>query len=133
MAEQTAFGTKLYINTGSLTLVANVEEVSFPEEEKVLEEHTAHDSPGGWMEFFDVGVRELKEFTALVGWDVAVATHAQFRTSFTATTGVSMKVEDPTATETKTFTAHIKNIARLTPLKGKLRARITIRPTGQPS
>lgn len=133
MAEQGAFGTQLKINTGSLTLVVSVEEVTFPDQSKVLEEVTSHDSPSGYREMIAVGVRMLEPFDALITWDVAQATHAQFKTSFAANAAVNMSVADPAAAETMAFAAHIERIARLTPLKGALRARVRIYPTGAPT
>lgn len=130
MAKQGAFGTILKINTGSLTLVVSVEEVSFPVTSKVLDEVTSHDSPSGYYEALSVGVRRAEPFDAVVIWDVAQATHAQFRTTFDSDAAVGMSVEDPGGAEVMAFSAHVESIARMTPLKGSLRARIRIHPTG---
>jgi len=130
MSEQGAFGTILKINTGTLTLVVSVEEVSFPVQSKVIDEVTSHDSPSGYYEAISVGVRRAEPFDALVTWDVAQATHAQFVTSFNADTAIGMSIEDPGGAEVMSFSAHIESIARLTPLKNALRARIRIHPTG---
>ena len=133
MAEQGGFGTQLKINTGSLTLVVSVEEVTFPVQSKVLDEVTSHDSPSGYVELLSVGVRRLEPFDALITWDVAQATHAQFKTSFASNAAVTMSVADPAAAETMQFSAHIETLARLTPLKTALRSRVRITPTGAPT
>lgn len=133
MAKQGAFGTQLKINTGSMTLVVSVEEVTFPAQTKVLDEITSHDSPSGYVEMLAVGVRKLEPFDAVVVWDAGQATHAQFKTSFAANAAVTMSTADPTAAETMTFSAHIESVARLTPLKTALRARIRVHPTGAPT
>lgn len=130
MAEQSAYGTILKINTGSLTLVTSVEEVSFPVTSKITEEVTSHDSTGGWYESIAIGVYRAEPFDALLTWDESQATHAQFRTSFNADAPVGFSVEDPGGAEVMAFSAHVMSIARLTPLKGALRARIRIEPTG---
>lgn len=130
MAKTTAFGTILKINTGTLVLVTSVEEVSYPATSKVTEEVTSHDSPGGWYESISVGVRRAEPFDVVLVWDSAAATHAQFQTSFAADTAIGMSCEDPGGVEVMAFSGHIVSIARLTPLKGALRARCRVEPTG---
>lgn len=130
MSEQGAFGTVLKINTGALTLVASVEEVAFPVTSQVLDEVTSHDSPSGYYEAIGVGVKRAEPFDAVITWDVAQATHAQFVTSFNAATAVGFSIEDPGGAEVMAFSAFIESIARMTPLKGALRARCRIHPSG---
>lgn len=131
MADSTAFGTKLKIDISStLTLVVGVEEVTFPKSTKVIDEITAHDSPLGYYEALDVGVKRAEPFDMVVIWDSAQATHAKFVTAFDGTTPIPFSVEDPGGVEVMAFSAHVESIERMTPLKKALRAKMRIHPTG---
>lgn len=131
MADQTAFGTKLKIDISStLTLVVSVTEVSFPTTSKVLDEITAHDSASGYYEAIDTGVKRAEPFDVTVIWDSAQATHAKVVSAFDGTSAVAFTVEDPGSVEIMAFNAHVENIQRMTPLKGALRAKMRIHPTG---
>jgi len=130
MSKSTAYGSVLKINTGSLTLVAAVEEVAYPVTSQVIEEVTTHDSTGGYYEAIAVGVFRAEPFDVVLVWDESLATHAQFRTSFDAATAVGFSMEDPGGAEVMSFNGLVESIARMTPLKGALRARVRIHPTG---
>lgn len=131
MADATAFGTKLKIDISStLTLVVSVTEVAFPKTSKVIDEITAHDSPSGYYEALDVGVKRAEPFDVTVVWDSAQTTHAKFVTAFDGTSAVNFSVEDPGGVEIMAFAGHVESIERMTPLKGALRAKMHIHPTG---
>jgi hypothetical protein len=134
MAEQGAFGVQLKISvSATLTIVANLLDVAFPEFEKYLADSTAHDSSGGYVEYISSGVRELKEFKATLGWDTSETTHAAIVTAFDSDDYVAMSIEDPNGNEVIAFNAHIKKIGRIGKIKEMFKCDVTIQPTGQPT
>jgi hypothetical protein len=133
MATQGGHGVDLKINTGSLTSVVHLMDVSFPEQEKFLAEATYHDSASAYLEYIDTGLRQLTEFEATVAWDDTATTHAQVLTSFAASTAVGMSIEDPLGQEVIAFDAHIRKVGRVAQSRELYQCVITIQPTGGPT
>jgi len=133
MATQGGHGVVLKINTGSLTTVVNLMDVDFPEQEKFLAEATFHDSTSAYLEYIDTGLRNLTKFEATVAWDDTETTHAQFLTSFAASTAVGMSIEDPGGQEVLAFDAHITKIGRVSKSRELYQCVLTIQPTGGPT
>lgn len=127
------FGVVLKINTGSLTTVANLLDVEFPEQDRVLAEARYHNSTDGYMEYVSTGLRMLSEMTCVLGWDINESTHAQFITSYDAETSVGMSIEDSAGQEVIAFNAFIKTIGRESRQEDLFKATITIQPTGAPT
>ena len=133
MATQGGLGLVLKINTGSLTEVVNLLEADFPEQEKELWEYVLHSSTDGYAEHMDTGLRKLTEFTATLLWDDTETTHAQFLTSFDASTPVGMSIEDPAGQEVIAFDAHIQKVGRVSKADEGYQCEVTIQPTGAPT
>lgn len=135
MAEQGGFGVvlKIMIST-TLTAVANLLDIDFPEQTKELADNTPHPSAAatGYRTFIDSGVRELTPFTAVLGWDDVAVTHAAILTAFDATTALSMSIEDPGGGEIIAFSGFIQTIGRVAKIGDGYKANVTIRPTGAP-
>jgi hypothetical protein len=131
---QGGFGVNLQIDVGTvLTAVTKVEEVTFPEFEKILAESTGHDSAGGYAEFIATGKRRLNEFTVSLIWDTSEATHAAMVTAFDSDAAVTCSVADPDGDETIQFEAHIRTVNRMTEQEDAFKAEVAIQPTGQPT
>ena len=133
MAQQGGYGVVVKIDTGSLTTVANLLSTDFPEFEKILAESTSHGSTSGYAEWIATGKRQLNEFTMVLGWDVAEATHAQVVTSFDADASVDMSIEDPDGSEVIAFAAHIRTVNRIGQQDGMFQAEVRVQPTGAPT
>jgi len=133
MAFQGGHGVVLKITSGSLIVVTNLMDVSFPEQAKFLAEATFHDSASAYLEYIDTGLRELTEMEATVAWDSAATSHAAILTSFAATTAVGMSIEDPNGDEVIAFNAHIKKVGRVAKSRELYSCVITIQPTGGPT
>lgn len=136
MAEQGGFGVvlKIMIST-TLTAVANLRDIDFPEQTKEVADVTKHPASAvvGYREFLDSGVRELTPFTAVLGWDDTAATHTALVTAFDATTALSMSLEDPAGQEIIAFSGIVQTIGRVAKIGDSYRANVTIRPTGAPT
>lgn len=130
MAIQGAFGVILKINSGSLTTIANVEDIDDWVLDRILAEVTAHDSSGGYAEFVPSGKRMMPAFSATITWDDSITEHQSIITNWAAETTVGFSISDPDGTETLTFSGYIKTIARMGKQDGAYRAKITIQPTG---
>ena len=133
MTGQGGFGVVLKINTGALTAIVNVEDVDFPEFEKILSESTAHDSTTGYAEYIATGKRKLNEFPCTITWDTSEATHAQVVTSFGSDDPVGMSIEDPDSDETIAFDAHIRAMTRISKQEEHYKCDVAIQPTGAPT
>ena len=134
MALQGGFGAvlKVMIST-TLTVVTNLKEVEFPVFEKILAEATGHDATGGWTTYVDTGKRKLNSFKVKLGWDKSATTHAAMLTAFTATTALSMSVQDPAATEIIAFSGFIQKVGRVAEQEEEYVCNVEIQPTGAPT
>lgn len=131
---QGGFGVVMQIDVGTvLTAVTKIEDVPFPEFEKILAESTGHDSAGGYAEHVATGKRRLNEFTVNLIWDTAEATHAAMLTAFDSDAAVSCSVADPDGDETISFEAHVRTIGRVSEQEDAFKAAVAIQPTGQPT
>ena len=128
-------GLKISITTTGLTAITELLDGDMPAQLKELAEMTAHPTTGSttYRTFVDTGLRELGEFQMTLGWDTAEATHAAVLTAFNSSSAVQMSVEDPTADETLTFDAFIRQISRISKQTDGYKAQVTVRPTGAPT
>lgn len=79
MSGRDAFGTLFQRGNGAtptevFTTVANVTSISGPERTRETIDVTAHDSPGGWMEFIG-GLKDGGEISLDINYDPAELTH----------------------------------------------------------
>jgi len=133
MAKQVGYKAKIKFTISSvLTAIAFVDELAFPEFERMMVEGTSHDSPSGYAEQFSTGKRSLSEFTIKIFWDAKAATHAALMTSFNSETAVAITVEDATATEIIAFNAFVTKLSRASGQDDMLTCDVTIMPTGAP-
>ena len=134
MAAQGGYGLQLQIEiTSTLTTIVGVKEASFPEQEKIVADVTAHDSPSGYRVWIATGLRSLNEMEATVFWDTSEATHAELVTAFNSDAAVNMAIIDPDGDETIAFAGHITKIGRVSEQEDGYQATITIQPTGVPT
>lgn len=136
MATQGSFGVVLKIMVSTtLTAVAHLLDIAFPEQVKELADVTEHPSSAvtGYRTFIDSGIRDLAEFEATLLWDDADSTHAAIVAAFDATAAVSMSIEDPNGSEVIAFSGHIRSIGRLAAMADGYKARVRIKPTGAPT
>ena len=132
MAGQGGFGVVLKIMVSTtLTAVANIIDVDFPEMEKILSESTGHDSTAGYAEYIATGKYKANEFSCTLTWDSADTTHAAIVTAFDAAAAVSMSIEDPDGVEVISGSAHIRTISRIGRQEEHFQAEVAIQPTGQ--
>ena len=134
MAKQGGFGVVCKITiSNTLTAIANVEDVDFPEFEKFLAEVTNHGSTGGYAEHIATGVRAVNEFSMTLTWDTSDSTHAAIVTAFDSDEPVNMSIEDPAGVEVIAFAAHVRKLGRISKQRERYGCVVTIQPTGQPS
>lgn len=133
MSTQGGHGLVLKINTGSLTVVVNLMDSDFPEQEKYLAEATFHDSTSAYLEYISTGLRNLTEFVFKTAWDDTESTHAQVMTSFDADTTVGMSIEDPLGQEVIAFDAHIRKVGRISKSRELYQCDVTVQPSGGPT
>jgi hypothetical protein len=134
MGTQGGFGVKLEIEVGStLTAVAHILEMDYPEFEKVLYERTGHDSPGGYVEHGASGKRKVSDFKVKLEWDKEEATHTAMLAAFDSDDPVGMSVADPDSTETIAFDAHVQKVGRIAEQEQGYYCEVTIQPTGKPT
>lgn len=132
MAEQGGFGVKLKITvTATLTLLTGVEEVEFPELEKVMADITSHDSVDGWDEVIPSGRFNSSEFVATLTWDADAATHAAVQTAFLSKTSMPMSIEDPAGVEVLTFNGYVTKMGRISEQEEGYKCTVTFKPTGK--
>lgn len=128
-----AFGVKLKITvSNTLTAIAHLEEVDYPEFEKTLAKIRCHDSAGGYPDYIDTGARDINSIKATLVWDVSESTHAAIVTAFDSTTPVGMSIEDPEGDEVITFDAHIQKVGRIAKSEDAFKCEVEIQPTGEP-
>ena len=116
--------------SASLTEMANVREVQFPEEDNEITDVTAHDSPSGYSERLPTGRVLTSEFTVLVTWDDAETTHQEVRTHHSDKTILNLALISPDSQETLTFAGFVRKLARSSPQDGSYDMEITIAPSG---
>jgi len=134
MAKKGGFGAKLKITISStLTVVAQVEEVDFPEQEKDTVEVTTHDSTSGYSEYIATGLFKLGKMTCTLLWDDSNTTHAGVLTAFDSTSPLNMSVENTDASEVIAFSGYVVKIGRESKMKDAYKAKIEIQPTGAPT
>ena len=133
MAKKGGFGVQLKITiTATLTLIAQLEDTDFPEQEAVTTEVTTHDSTGGYAEFVKNGLFKLSKFTATVIWDKAAASHIGMLAALAATTPVIMTITTTDA-EVISFSGFVVKVARDAKQSSALKTKIDIQPTGIPT
>ncbi len=134
MARQGGFGIKCKITvSATLTAITHILDAKFPKQEKILWEATGHDSTSGYVEHLATGVRQLSEFSLTLAWDDTETTHAALVTAFDSNAAVAMSIEDPGGAEVIAFSAHIKDLGRVSEIKGGYKCEVTIQPTGAPT
>lgn len=116
--------------TAALTSVVHVEDISFPEEENVLDEITAHDSDDGYEEFIATGLKRSGEFEVTLTWDAAAATHAELVALRASGALNAMTLSTPGDAEVMAFNGIIKMIKRQSPIDEALRSVVTVKVTG---
>jgi len=134
MSATGAFGVKVKITVAStMTAIAGIRDVEFPEFEKILTESTAHDSTDGYATYVDTGKRKANSFKITLNWDSAAPTHAAILTAFDSTSPVNMSVEDPAGAEVIAFPAFITKIGRVAEQEDVYSCDVEIQPTGKPT
>lgn len=134
MAEQGGYGVICRISvSGTLTAITNLLDVTFPEQEKLLWESTAHDTASGYVTFLATGLRQLNEFTLTLGWDDTASTHAALLAGYNSDSTVNMNIQDPDGQEVIAFAAHITKLGRVAELKGGYKCEVTVQPTDGPT
>jgi len=129
-------GVKVKITvSAALTAITNLLDADLPPQLKELAEMSTHPTTGSttYRQFVDTGLRELGEFQMTLGWDPSETTHAEVLTIFAGTDPVDMSVEDPAGNEVIAFSAHIRQISRISKMTDGYKAQVTIRPTGAPT
>ena len=134
MAEQGGFGVIVKIDvSATLTAVAGLLDVDFPEFEKYVADMTDHSAPGGYTEYISTGVREVKEFSMTLAWDSSSATHTAIIAAFDSDSTVNMSIEDPAGSEVIAFAAHIRKLGRIAKQRDGYKCTVTVQPSGVPS
>jgi predicted secreted protein len=134
MAKQGGFGAQLKITVAStLTVVAQVEEVDFPEQEKDLVDVTTHDSTNGYAEHMATGLFKLNKMSCVLIWDDANATHAAIQAAFASLVPMNMTVVSAGATETIAFSGFVVKLGRESKMKDAYKCKVEIQPTGAPT
>ena len=130
-SEQGGLGVKLKITvSAALTAVANVEEVEFPELEKIMADITAHDSGGGWDETIPSGRFNSSEFEATLTWNADDSSHAAITAAFGSTVSMPMSIEDPAGVEVLAFNGFVTKMGRVAELDEAYRCKVTFKATG---
>lgn len=136
MATQGSFGVvfKVMVST-TLTAVAHLLDVAFPEQKKEIADVTEHPSTGvtGYRTKIDTGIRELTPFEVTLLWDDSEATHAAMVTAFDSTSALSMSIEDPAGNEVIAFSGFVDTVGRIAAMSDGYKARVSITPTGAPT
>lgn len=117
---------------GTYLAIATVIDADWPALRKILVETTAHDSPGGYKEHTDSGLREMGEFTVTLGWDDTEATHGEILTAWGLNVLWSYQIESPDASENIEFDAFMTEMARASQKDSYYQMTITFQPTGIP-
>lgn len=130
MTVQGAFGAQLKI---AGTAIVHVEEMEFPEFEKIVADVTAHDSTGGYAEYIATGKRQLNSFKVTLGWDSAAATHAAIKSAFASDSASTIVASDPDGVENISFSAHITKLGRIAKQEEGYKCDVEIQPTGVPT
>ena len=131
---QGGFGTVMKIKvTSTMTAITHVQDVEFPEFEKILAVITGHDSPGGYEETIATGKRKMGAIKAKLTWDVGEITHAAVLAAFNSDPPVGMSVQDPDSDEIISFSGHIQKLGRVAKQDEGYYCDVTIQPTGQPT
>lgn len=132
---QGSFGIDLKITVSTtLTAIASMTDVAFPEQVAETADVTPHDAADGYRVKIMTGVKELTPFSCTVNWDSDDTTHAAMLTALGSNASVNMSIADPSGSdETIAFAALITRIGRIAPLSGGYQARVEITPTGKPT
>jgi len=118
---------------GVYNAIATVIDADFPEIRKILSDITAHDSPQGYMEKQDSGMRELATFNVVLGWDDTDAQHVELVSAFGRTTPTNFEIQSPDASETIRFAAHVEVMGRVSQKDQYYQMNMTFAPTGAPT
>lgn len=135
MTAQGGFGLTAQIDVSCvLTAIVDVLEGSeLPKFKKFIADMTPHSSTNGWTVRVATGKRSLESFKLVLGWDSDAATHAAVQAAFDSDSPVDMTVASPGSDETIAFSAHIEEIARMTPQEDGYTAEVMVTPTGAPT
>lgn len=143
MSDYAGFGTALQIGdstnqaTANYTTIAQVQDISGPGLSLNTDDVTAHDSPGGWMEFVGT-VKDGGEVSFDLVYDPAEGTHENasggLLYELDQKTAKAYKIVFPdTANTAWTFNAFVTAYEPSSPVDGKLAASVTLKITGQPT
>jgi hypothetical protein len=131
MSTEGGFGVKIMIAVGTtMTAIAHVTEMTYPEFEKFLYERTAHDSPGRFAEHGDSGKRKVNPFTCKLEWDKEEATHAAILAAFDSPEPVEISIEDPDSSDVITGHVQIQKVGREAKQESGYFCTVTLQPTG---
>lgn len=134
MAKSGGFGVLLKITiSASLTTIAQLKDVDFPEQVAKTVDVTTHDSASGYVEKIKTGLFELTPFTATLVWDDSTVSHTGIIAAFSATTPVTMNIVTPNAGETIAFSGSVTKLSRESKQDGALMCKVEITPTGAPT
>ena len=134
MAKKGGFGVLLKITiSASLTTIAQMKDVAFPEQVASTVDVTTHDSSSGYTERIKTGLRDLTPFEATLIWDDSIASHTGVVAAFDATDPVTMNIVTPGAEETIAFSGMVTKLSRESKMDGALTCKVQITPTGAPT
>ncbi len=133
-----AFGTLLKVGDGgspveTFATILQVQDITPPAPTLMVEDATSHDSPGGWTEDRPT-LLDMGDCTFGILYVPSAATHD-------ATTGLINDMQNRTLrnfqcvypdTSTWAFAAYVSKFAPKAPVKGLLKADITLSISGQP-
>lgn len=136
-----SFGTLLKMGDGAssetFATIAELRDITPPELSSDIEDVTSHSSTGGYEEVLPDGVLKTGEVTFEINYVPTATTH-------NATAGLIKDWKNKTKRNfqlvfsdgggsTWAFAAYVTKVAPKAPVKGILRADVTLKPTGQPT
>lgn len=134
MAKSGGFGVQLKITiSASLTTIAQLKDVTFPEQVAKTVDVTTHDSTSGYTERIKTGLFDLTPFEANLVWDDSIASHTGVVAAFSATAPVAMTITTPGTGEVIAFDGHITSLGRESKQDNALMCKVKIEPTGAPT
>lgn len=131
MANEIQGGFGVTVTLGGTALFNLLEDVEFPEQERLVAQATPHNATGGYAQWVSTGKRQLNEFTIKLGWNKT--SHAPLTTAIGTATASTFTIATPNADETMSFSGFVTKIARVSEEEGSYSAEVTIQPTGAPT
>jgi hypothetical protein len=131
-------GDDVFSGTPNYTAIAQVEEWNEMSIEAVMAEVTNHASTGGYEEHIPSGLFRTGEIELGLVFDITGGTHANASGGVTHAllnkTKLAYQVVLPdSGSTTFSFDAYVSKIAWQSPKEEKIMAKVTLRPTGQPT